>query len=82
MAGGGLGTYLGLQRGRDAHLTGFSSYHSAGVHFCFADGSVRVVRCGQTFWSGTGQQSSDWLLLQQLAGWKDGQHADVTTLVD
>jgi prepilin-type processing-associated H-X9-DG protein len=82
MAGGGLGSYLGLHHGRKAALISFSAYHSAGVNFCFADGSVRVVRFGNTYWSGSGTQSSDWLTLQQLAGWKDGQTADMAALVD
>jgi prepilin-type processing-associated H-X9-DG protein len=84
MAGGGLGTYLGLHRGRDAPLIAFSSYHSAGVQFCFADGSVRTVRYGNTRWDGNLSTPfpSDWHLLQQLAGWRDGGAADVTALVD
>lgn len=41
MAAGGLGTYLGLHRARDADLIAFSSPHVAGVQFCFAAG-----RCG------------------------------------
>jgi prepilin-type processing-associated H-X9-DG protein len=81
MAGGGLGTYLGLHRAHDAPLIAFSSYHSLGVQFCFADGSVRTVRYGNTRWSG-GPLSQDWLVLQQLAGWRDGGAADVTALVD
>jgi prepilin-type processing-associated H-X9-DG protein len=84
MAGGGLGTYLGLHRGRDAPLIAFSSYHSAGVQFCFADGSVRTIRYGNTRWDGNLSTPfpSDWHLLQQLAGWRDGGAADVTGLVD
>jgi hypothetical protein len=33
MAGGGLGTYLGLQRARTAPIITFSSWHAAGVQF-------------------------------------------------
>jgi len=62
-------------------LITFSSYHPAGVQFCFADGSVRTVRYGNTRWDG-GRQSADWLTLQQLAGWRDGGAADVSGLVD
>jgi hypothetical protein len=82
MAGGGLGTYLGLLRGRETPLLiAFSANHTAGVQFCFADGSVRTVRYGETRWDG-GPQSADWFLLQQLAGWRDGGAADVSSLVD
>jgi prepilin-type processing-associated H-X9-DG protein len=84
MAGGGLGTYLGLRRARDGLLITFTSYHTAGVQFCFADGSVRTVRYGNTRWDGNLATPfpSDWHLLQQLAGWRDGGAADVTGLVD
>jgi prepilin-type N-terminal cleavage/methylation domain-containing protein len=84
MAGGGLGTYLGLHRGRDSPLIAFSSYHPAGVQFCFADGSVRTVRYGDTKWDGSPSTpfTNDWYLLQQLAGWRDGGAADTSALVD
>lgn len=78
MAGGGLGTYKGLQRGRTAELIAFSSWHPGGVQFCFADGSVRTVRFGDT----VRRDSPDWLVLQQLAGFKDGQRADTSALLD
>jgi prepilin-type processing-associated H-X9-DG protein len=82
MGGGALGTYLGLQRGRRAETIAFSSYHGRGVQFCFADGSVRIVRFGDTFWDQVSPQSSDWLLLQQLGGRYDGGPADASALVD
>jgi hypothetical protein len=82
MAGGGLGTYLGLQRARTAPLITFSSWHTAGVQFCFADGSVRTVRFGNSAWDERSPFTSDWYLLQQLAGYKDGQAADVSALLD
>jgi prepilin-type processing-associated H-X9-DG protein len=82
MAAGSLGTYLGLQRGRSASTIAFSSYHAAGVHFCFADGSVRIVRFGDTLWDQASAFPSDWLLLQQLAGWRDGGPTDSTALVE
>ncbi len=78
MAAGSLGTYLGLQRGRAASTIAFSSYHPGGVQFCFADGSVRTLRFGDT----TTQQSSDWLLLQQLGGRMDGGPSDMSVLVE
>jgi prepilin-type N-terminal cleavage/methylation domain-containing protein len=81
MGGGALGTYPGLHKGRDAVTISFSSYHPAGPQFCFADGSVRTVRYGQTRWDG-GPQSNDWYLLQQLAGFRDGAAADTASILD
>lgn len=81
---GGLGTYLGLQRGRDAALIAFSSYHASGPQFCFADGSVRALRYGSTHWMHrrTTPMPVDWLILQQLGGWKDGQVIDAAGIAD
>jgi type II secretory pathway pseudopilin PulG len=80
MASGGLGTYHGLQPGRNALVIAFSSYHAAGVQFCFADGSVRLIRYGNT--GNNNPLNPDWLTLQQLAGWRDGATADTSALVD
>jgi prepilin-type processing-associated H-X9-DG protein len=82
MAGGALGTYLGLQQGRQASTIAFSSYHPAGVQFCFADGSVRTVRFGDTTIQQTSAVPSDWLLLQQLGGRMDGGPTDMSALVE
>ena len=84
MAGGGLGTYLGLEHARFGTLISFSSWHSPGVQFAFADTSVRLVRYGSTRWSGGRRppNNPDWLLLQQLAGWKDGSSSDFSSLLD
>jgi prepilin-type N-terminal cleavage/methylation domain-containing protein/prepilin-type processing-associated H-X9-DG protein len=49
----------------------FSSRHPSGVNFCFADGSVRMLRFGATT-QRTPTCSSDWYLLQALAGMADG----------
>jgi prepilin-type processing-associated H-X9-DG protein len=61
----------------------FSSNHSAGiiVNFCFADGSVRSLQSNGTGLNGNttppgGPPSgvgTNWLILQQLAGYQDGQ---------
>ncbi len=84
MAGGGLGTYLGLQKGKEATLISFSSYHPSGVHFCFADASVRLLRFGNTQWDHQRMQdlTSDWYVLQQLAGRKDGEVVNLLALLD
>jgi competence protein ComGC len=84
MAGGGLGTYHGLEQGRKARGTTFSSYHSAGVQFCFGDGSVRLVRFGATQWNTNPATplTADWRLLQQLAGWRDGLGGDPSRLLE
>jgi prepilin-type N-terminal cleavage/methylation domain-containing protein/prepilin-type processing-associated H-X9-DG protein len=51
--------------------TTFSSFHPVGVNFCFADGSVRMLRFGATTHRSP-DCSSDWYLLQALAGMHDG----------
>jgi len=54
----------------------FSSRHLGGVQFCFADGSVRLLKFGQTTVrksSGKSGCSSDWYTFNALAGMKDGQ---------
>jgi prepilin-type processing-associated H-X9-DG protein len=84
MAGGSLGTYRGLERAMRARISTFSSCHSGGVQFCFADGAVRLIRFGAGQWNGDPSNPSgpDWLLLQQLAGWRDGGSGDTSRLID
>jgi prepilin-type processing-associated H-X9-DG protein len=82
MAGGGLGTYLGLGRSRTAILTQFSGWHPNGVLFCFADGSVRIIRYGKTQREFGTEHSHDWYLLQELAGYRDGMNSDVSSILD
>jgi len=85
---GGFGTGLGLGRSNlDPYSGGadwwrFSARHPASVQFCFADCSTRGVRYGQTAWLGSGMPSSDWAMLQQLAGRKDGYNSDVSAILD
>lgn len=77
LGGGCLGTAFGLSTsGHLARYVQFSSNHSGVVQFAFGDGSVRGLRPGNT---GT-SYSSDWYLLQQLAGWRDGGTADVAPI--
>jgi len=84
VGGGAMGTYQGLKSSSSSSFTSFSSFHIAGSQFCFADGTVRLVRYGKTsFWNGTPSGNpQDWLTLQQLAGWKDGQVATLSSLID
>lgn len=65
---GALPTVAGLGRGSTARFFQFSSYHPNGVHFCFADGSVRVLHFNPL----ARYPSPEWQLLQQLAGYRDG----------
>jgi prepilin-type N-terminal cleavage/methylation domain-containing protein/prepilin-type processing-associated H-X9-DG protein len=63
---------------------GFGSVHPGVVQFCFADGNVRPVKYGNTYWNGTGDlppESSDWWVLQELAGMRDGGVRDISALV-
>lgn len=64
-----------------AHWYRFSSWHSAGVNFCFGDCSVRTVKYGMTNIP-SANLNSDWALLQQLAGRKDGYAYDVASLFE
>jgi prepilin-type N-terminal cleavage/methylation domain-containing protein len=77
--GGGCGTtYTGLStEGARAGRTQFSSAHSGIVQFAFGDGSVRGLRPGST---ATISPTSDWFLLQQLAGFRDGVSEDTSAI--
>jgi hypothetical protein len=83
---GSLSTVYGLGQGQDADYRSFSSNHSGVVQFCFADGAVRTVRIGSTA-NGPGcpgapvyPPSSDWFILMQLAGVRDGVPVDASAL--
>jgi hypothetical protein len=95
---GAGGTYAGLAPGAAAGTGGpivqgeppwycFSSRHAAVVQFCFGDCSTRGVRRGQTYLATATAASqmvpgTDWYVLQQLAGRKDGLNQDTSALVD
>jgi prepilin-type N-terminal cleavage/methylation domain-containing protein len=67
-----------LGRGQGAHPYQFSSNHPGIVQFCWADWSVRPLRIEDT----ATPYSSDWYLLLQLGGWKDGGSDDPSALED
>jgi hypothetical protein len=66
---------------RGAHWYRFSSRHAAGVQFCFGDGSVRTLKYGVTV-TPSADLTSDWAILQQLAGRRDGLNADAASLLE
>jgi prepilin-type N-terminal cleavage/methylation domain-containing protein/prepilin-type processing-associated H-X9-DG protein len=74
--GSALPTYWGLVNGINANFYQFSSAHTGVVQFAFADGSVRPLKVGSTTTTpgvgAGGVPSSDWIVLQQLAGYHDG----------
>ncbi len=91
MACGTLGTHYGLGRGQQARTTAtpagartyqFSSMHAAGVQFAMGDASIRTVRFGST---GTtpftyNNFTTDWSLLTQMAGVRDGLNYDISSI--
>jgi len=87
MAAGGLPTVAGLfpttGSGNQSPYYCFSSRHTSVVQFAFADGSTRGVRRGNSYVTAlSNPMPSDWYLLQQLAGWKDGFSADTSSILD
>jgi len=81
-----LYTRRGLGQGKDSEWRQFSSYHTGLVQFSFGDGSVRSLRAGSTrdipnTASGVGG-SSDWYVLQALAGANDGMTPDMSALTN
>lgn len=80
--------------GADSDWRQYSSLHAGTVLFCFGDGSVRPLRAGgsNNFTApatGPGAYAytyptappSEWSVLQQLAGFKDGQAVDPSSIV-
>jgi prepilin-type N-terminal cleavage/methylation domain-containing protein/prepilin-type processing-associated H-X9-DG protein len=87
-------TWEGLPRdGQDpVSPPGFDSKHPGVVQFCFADGSVRVLRKGSSWidandnWALANlwpdQYPPDWWVLQELAGIRDGGTRDTSSLMN
>jgi prepilin-type processing-associated H-X9-DG protein len=89
-----MDTRFGLPAtGANSDWRQFSSNHPGVVQFAFCDGSVRALNCGTSnnYVPSASWQSyaytypalppTDWIVLQQLAGIKDGQSADTSSLV-
>jgi prepilin-type N-terminal cleavage/methylation domain-containing protein/prepilin-type processing-associated H-X9-DG protein len=65
----------------------FSSKHTGTVNFCYADGSVRGIKVGSSKWNPLVPEAQkpaevtlDWFVLQQLAGMRDGETRDTSSL--
>ena len=79
---------------KGAQWYNFSSRHAAGVQFAFGDGSIRTIRFGNTTgfldagWGTTvatfpyNTPTSDWMLLQQISGRRDGLNNDTASILD
>jgi len=82
MAASAVRTFTGMRPHNDDNR-GFQSMHPGVVQFCFADGSVRGLKHGNSYWDGTGAfppASSDWWVFQELAGMRDGGLRDRSAL--
>jgi len=74
---GSLYSIRGMEvNGEKSDYRRFSSAHTGIVQFAYGDGSVRVLRPGDT----ATIFSPDWYLFMQMSGFKDGLSADTTVL--
>jgi prepilin-type N-terminal cleavage/methylation domain-containing protein/prepilin-type processing-associated H-X9-DG protein len=89
MGAGAFPTLGGLRQG-DHDGYDFGSRHAGVVHFCFADGSVRPLRPGNTYLeffnttqslAAPDQLPNDWWVYQELAGMSDGGTRDASALL-
>jgi prepilin-type processing-associated H-X9-DG protein len=76
---GAAGTVTGMPNVPQPPWYCLGSRHKAGVQFCFADGSVRTVRRDLTDQIAI---STEWTMLQELAGRKDGVSRDRSAILD
>ena len=60
----------------------FGSRHPGVVNFCFADGSVRALKAGSSYWDLANPPSppNAWLVFQALCGYKDGEQVDASAV--
>lgn len=58
----------------------WTSWHTGVVQFCFGDGSVRGLRPGGSGWLLSGPMSNDWFVFQSMAGVRDGEQRDTSSL--
>jgi len=91
---GGVTILPGVPVTKGSTWDNYSSLHATGVQFVMGDASVRTVRFGNTpdvaatLWNNPSptitsvELSSDWGLLQQMAGRKDGYNLDLSSIVD
>jgi prepilin-type processing-associated H-X9-DG protein len=84
--GSAFGTTNGFQIGfesdgvtpRYSKLREISSYHPGTVNCCFADGSVRGIRAGIP---DSSNPTTQWYVLQQICGVKDGSTLDASSVL-
>lgn len=89
---GALGVLYGLGRGNinssvaagGSTWYNFSSRHASGVQFAFGDASIRTVRFGNTATAAFTyyNYTTDWSLLAQIAGYKDGYNNETTSILE
>ncbi|MFT3881371.1 MAG: DUF1559 domain-containing protein [Gemmatales bacterium] len=84
MGAGSIPTVAGLNQPLfEVPFYCFGSRHPSVVQFAFADGAVRGVRRGTTYVTVIANpMPSDWVIFQQLAGYRDGFTNDTSSILD